>query len=123
MATSNQTEAYPALFVVMKAVEGDDGVYRTPDTPTESDVLEVVNDALESAGWKGHHVIDCRRGERELQDEIPPEPPVTVEGVTVVFDQSPAPEAEGYYDGPFEVAKQALGEAFDAEVWIDAVVR
>jgi len=117
-------KAYPALFVVPKPAQDDDGVYRTPDAPTATDVTNVVNDALENDGWTPHDtVIDVRRGERELQDEVPPADPITTEGVTVVFAQSPAPEAEGYYEGPFVVAKKALGEAFQAEIWVDAVIR
>lgn len=117
-------DAYPALFVVPKMVEGDDGVWRTAELPAPQDVTDVVNDALDEAGWTAHDtVIDVREGVRELQDEVPPKEPVATEGVTVVFDQSPAPEAEGYPDGPFTIAKMALGEAFEVEVWIDAVVR
>lgn len=118
------TDAYPALFVVPKSEPDDDGVYRPADCPTEAEVTAVVNDALEAEGWTpADTVLDVRRGTRALQDEVPPEEPVDVEGVTVVFDQSPAPEAEGYYAGPFQVAKMALGDAFTAEVWVDAVQR
>jgi len=119
------TEAYPALFVVPKPIEGDGGVYRTPEPPSESDVVDVVNEALEDKGWTPHDtVLDVRRGERKLQDEVPPADPIIADGVTVVFPQSPAPEAEGYeYNGPINVAKHALGRSFQAEVWIDAVMR
>lgn len=116
--------AYPALFLVPKPVEGEDGVRRTPDPPSEAEVAEVVNEALEEVGWTAADAVtDVRAGVREVQDEVPPADPVEVAGVTVVLDQLPAPEAEGYYDGPFEVVKMALGEAFEAEVWIDAVIR
>lgn len=110
-------EAYPALFVVPRG----GGV----ETPTEDDVLQTVNDALEDVNYTPHDtVLDVRRGARDLQDEIPPAAPIEVEGVTVVFDQVQAPEASDYYDGPFEVAKMALGREFDdCEVWIDAVIR
>lgn len=117
-------EAYPALFIVPKPKEGDDGVYRTPEPPTSQEVTDTVNDALESAGWTPRDtIIDVREGTRKLQDEVPPKDRIDVDGVTVVFDQSPAPEAEDHYDGPFEVAKKALGKDFHAEVWIDAVIR
>lgn len=117
------TEAYPALFVVPRPVEdGEDGVMRTPEPPTADEVTDVVNEALESAGWTPHDtVLDARRGARQLQEEVPPADPIEVEGVTVVFAQSPAPEAQGHYSGPFEVSKQALGKKYSAEVWIDAV--
>jgi len=105
-------------------VEGDDGVHRKADVPTEAAVTEVVNTALEDAGWTpADTVLDVRAGTRELQDEVPPEEPIEAEGVTVVFDQSPAPEVEGYHDGPFTLAKHALGDAFECEVWVDAVLR
>lgn len=116
------TEAYPALFVVPKTLEDDDGVHRPADCPTEDEVLAVVNEALER--WSpSDMVVDVRRGERLLQEEYPPADPIEVEGVTVVFGQVPAPEAEGYYDGPFQTAKLALGRELPVEVWIDAVAR
>ena len=120
-----EEQAYPALFVVPKTKKRDDGVHYTPEPPTVDKVVSIVNEALEDSGWtEGTNFIDARAGTRELQDEVPPADPVDVDGVTVVFDQTPAPEAEGYgWSGPFATAKMALGEQLHVEVWIDAVVR
>lgn len=121
---SESPSAYPALFLVETQVEDDDGVYRTVELPPPAEVTETVNTALDDAGWyPAQTVIDVRAGTREVQDELPPEPPVEAEGVVVVFDQSPAPEAKGFSDGPFKIAKDALAARYDCEIWIDAVSR
>ena len=116
--------AYPALFIVPKMIEGQDGVHRKAQVPNEDIVTDVVNDALEDEGWSPEtSIVDVRQGTRKLQDEYPPEEPIEAEGVTVVFDQTPAPEAEGYGRGPVNTALFSLGNEFDCEVWIDAVCR
>ena len=115
MASQNSKDAYPALLVVGKG---------GAELPATDEIRSVAVTTLEDE-WNGaaNSLIDARRDENaELQDEVPPNEPINVEGVYLVFDQSPAPEAKGLYDGPILSVKKALTDAFEVSVWDDAVI-
>lgn len=112
---------YPCLRVIDRGYGGHE------DVPHVSEVLAAVKDGLERAGWPHDHIVDAFEGDVEIQHEYPPEDPVTVYGVTIVFAQSPTqsyindPRFEDI-ESPFLIAINAVYHRFDeeVEVWIDA---
>jgi hypothetical protein len=105
----------PAVFMVPKR----GGV----DVPPVADVVDTAREVLEAAGWSNPSdiLIDAREGELEIQDEVPPAPPVDVYGVALVFSQTEATFQYGY-EGPFREVLEGLADEYpEQELWISAV--
>jgi hypothetical protein len=100
----------PALRLVPRAGQ---------DVPPEHEVLEIIQEALESNRWNQWHddVLSVRTETTEIQDEVPPADPIDITVVTVVLSQQHVTER---YPGPFEIVLNILKSEFDQEVWIDA---
>lgn len=115
--TLNGGGCHPALLVIERG-----GVDLDP-LPHPDDVTDTVTSALENEGWPSTHdlIVDVRAGPLTLQDEVPPEPPITVDGVAVVLAQSEL--TDRLFPGVFTIVQDALLDAYgeDAEVWIDAL--
>lgn len=107
--------AYPALVVVAP------GGSKT--LPSAAELMELVSNAVEEAGWDGHDLLDVREEEVMLQDEVPPNERVPVPGVVLVYDQTQLLHPD-LYRTPVQIAINAIHEEYgrDVELWLDGVV-
>lgn len=104
--------AYPALYIVSAGGMNE--------LPPQAEIVETVTEAAEAEGWDGRDLIDARHEEVLIQDEVPPNDPIYVEGVVLVYDQTQLLHPS-LYRVPFEIAVDALHDTYgkSVEVWLD----